>query len=273
MRILRTRRGFQADHSSSSYLFYAADPAVSAKGQQIAHRYSSRAEVDEQTARYVKWGESDLNSEAFKTLLGEHYDVMASESYDWWTLMIAVPKTPQMTALLAPFRGACDEGGTDVQDNRSHLVAVVHCTFDYGGPVFRRGDEPLDTLVELLAEVRGEMLKGDVSFLQAVASFYGYDEEEEEDDSEPEESAPLARSAQPAHWQREDLSKAELQEECAARGIAFRKSWTKDQLKAALEAAATPPSGPRLHAAPVSRSKPSRLSKAAKRIVDSLDRV
>ncbi len=79
MRILRLRRGFQADHSSSSYLFYAADQPVSAKGQQLANRYSSRAEVDEQTVRYQKWGESELNGEAYKTLLGEYYDVMASE--------------------------------------------------------------------------------------------------------------------------------------------------------------------------------------------------
>ena len=58
MRILRVRRGFQADHSSSSYLFYAAERPVSAAGQKVAHRYSSRAEVDDRYARYVKWGES-----------------------------------------------------------------------------------------------------------------------------------------------------------------------------------------------------------------------
>src|SRR5438046_3157288 len=103
MRILRVRYGFQADHSSSSYLFYAVDHPVSAKGQKVAHRYSSRADVDEHTARYQKWGESELSSDAYKALLGEHYDVMASESYDTWTLRVAVPKTPQTESLLAPF--------------------------------------------------------------------------------------------------------------------------------------------------------------------------
>src|SRR3954453_7454275 len=92
MRILRVRRGFQADHSSSSYLFHAADRPVSAAGQRVAHRFSSRAEVDERSARYQKWGESELRWGAYKALLTEPYDVMASESYDWWTLMIAVPK-------------------------------------------------------------------------------------------------------------------------------------------------------------------------------------
>src|SRR4051794_10285466 len=106
MRILRVRRGFQADHSSSLYLFYAVDHPVPAEGQKIAHRFSSRAEVDERTARYHKWGDSDLNPKAYEELLGAHYDVMASESYDWWTLMITVPKTPEMKALLAPFADA-----------------------------------------------------------------------------------------------------------------------------------------------------------------------
>src|SRR3954454_3286546 len=95
MQILRVRRGFQADHSSSSYLFYAVDHPVSAAGQKVAHRYSSYAEVDEHYARYVKWGERELPPEAFPALLDEHYDVMVEESYGWWTLMIAVPKTPE----------------------------------------------------------------------------------------------------------------------------------------------------------------------------------
>src|SRR5260370_27608986 len=80
MRILRIRPGFQADHSSSSYLFYAVDGEVSAAGQRVAHRFSSRAEVDERFARYQKWGESELSDNAYRELLGEHYDVMASES-------------------------------------------------------------------------------------------------------------------------------------------------------------------------------------------------
>src|SRR5262245_38338324 len=102
MRILHVRSGFQADHSSSSYLFYAVDHDVSAAGQKVAHRFSSRAEVDKRSAWYVKWGESELASDAYRALLSGHYDVMASESYDSWTLMISLPKSPKMQAVLAP---------------------------------------------------------------------------------------------------------------------------------------------------------------------------
>ncbi|MBX6316648.1 MAG: hypothetical protein IRY99_27605 [Isosphaeraceae bacterium] len=56
MRSLRARHGFQADHSSSSYLFYAVDRPISAEGQQVAHRFSSRAEVSRHAVRYQEVG-------------------------------------------------------------------------------------------------------------------------------------------------------------------------------------------------------------------------
>ena len=146
MRILRVRRGFQADHSSSSYLFYAVDHPVSAAGQAIAHRYSSRAEVDEHYARYVKWGERELSSEAFEALLDEHYDVMAEESYGWWTLMIAVPKTPEMKEALAEFRDARGDNdqGIDIVEYRKRMAVTIYCQFVDEGVEFLDGDYDSD---------------------------------------------------------------------------------------------------------------------------------
>jgi hypothetical protein len=251
MRILRIRPGFQADHSSSSYLFYAVDHPVNTAGQKAAHRFSSRAEVDEKFARYQKWGESELSSQAYPALLGEHYDVMASESYDSWTLMIAVPKTPQMEELLRPFK-ALDDGEFErlsVHDYHKRLVIDLFCEFDAEGPLWDWDEDTFETLVELLAEIRAEILQGDISFLQAVADFYGASGEAEED-YEDEGAGP------PAGW-----TKAELQQECVHRCVEFRKSWTKDRLREALTA------GTRRHAR---GGKPAKLSRAARRIVDSL---
>jgi hypothetical protein len=258
MRILRIRPGFQADHSSSSYLFYAVDQPVSAAGQRVAHRFSSRAEVDEQFASYQKWCESSLSPDAFPALLGEHYDVMASESYDSWTLMIAVPKTLQMEQLLRPFHDLDDGEFTrlDVHDYRKRLVVEVFCEFDAEGPLWNWGEDVFEELVELLAVVRKELLQGNVSFLEAVAQFYGAGAEDGED-SGHEATAPP--SEPPAEWTR-----AELQQECTRRGVAFRKSWTKDQLREALTAAAGPTTRPGRG------GKPPKLSRAARRIVDSL---
>ncbi|MBV8126874.1 MAG: hypothetical protein JO114_04320 [Planctomycetaceae bacterium] len=261
MRILRVRRGFQADHSSSSYLFYAVDHPVSAEGRAVAHRYSSRAEVHDRTVRYHKWGESSLDSHAYEALLGAHYDVMVSESYDWWTLMLALPKTPQMQALLAPFTEArgYDDQGVEIEDYGKRLVVVIYCAFEGNGVGFAGDDNEnaLETLVDLLVKIRAELKGGDTSFLEAVVSFYGGDESDEDDDERP--TIPPTAAL-------ETLSKDELQQECKARGVAFRKSWTKAQLCDALVATAPTPSGARL------KGRKSRLSQAAQKIVSQLDR-
>jgi hypothetical protein len=267
MRILRIRSGFQADHSSSSYLFYAVDQPVSAAGQRVAHRFSSRADVDEQHARYLKWGESSLSTDAFPALLREHYDVMASESYDSWNLIIAVPKSRQMHELLRPFHDL-DDGEfvrLDVHDYGRRLAVEVFCEFDAGGPLWNRYEDPLEELVELLAEIRHDIMQGDVSFLEAVAQYYGAGSDEE-DSADTETVSPPAEP--PSEW-----TKARLQQECRRCGVRFRVSWTKGQLREALAAGAAP-------AAAVSRSpaqrpggaRPPKLSPAARRIVTSLER-
>ena len=262
MRILRVRRGFQADHSSSSYLFYAVDRPVSAEGQAIAHRYSSRAEVEDRTVRYHKWGDSSLDSRAYEALLGAHYDVMVSESYDWWTLMLALPKTPEMQSLLAPFTDALGDNdqGVDVKEYGKRLVVVISCAFEGNGVEFAGYDEDaLENLADLLVKVRAELKDGDTSFVEAVVSFYGGDESDEDDDDD-ERHAPSPIAAL------ETLSKSELQQECKARGIAFRKSWTKAQLCDALVATASTPPGAK------PKGRRSRLSQAAQKIVSQLDR-
>jgi hypothetical protein len=269
MRILRVRCGFQADHSSSSYLFYAVDRPVSAAGQAIANRFSSRAEVDKRSARYLKWGESSLSSTAYEALMNEHYDVMAEESYGWWTMMIAVPKNPEMKAILAPFadaRGDNDQG-VELQEFSKRLVVIVYCQLADDGADLADDDEddgPLDFLVRLLAKIRAELLAGNTSFLTAVAEFYGgFDEDEDEDEDEEKSSDDRDESSATSF---DDMSKAELQQECEKRGTRYRKSWTKARLVEALVASGMPRSRDKSKTG----STP-KLSRAAKTIVDQLE--
>jgi hypothetical protein len=265
MRVLRLRRGFQADHSSSSYLFYAADQPVSPEGQAVAHGFSSRAEVSQRTARYLKWGESQLSYSAYKALLSQHYDVMVSESYGWWSLMIAVPKTAEMQRVLAPFDDAsgCDDLGLSVADYGQRLVVEVSCAFVDDGADFSYGhSDVLAHLTRLLARIRGEILAGNASFLRAVASFYGAHDEAEEEPVETESGAVTEE-------QLKQLRKAELQRECAKFGIDYLRSWTKDQLREALRTAASPSAAEEEAGG---RSQPrQRLSAAAREILRSLE--
>jgi hypothetical protein len=227
MKILRIRRGFQADHSSSSYLFYAADKPVSEQGRQIAHRYSSRAEVGKRSVRYHKWGESSLSESAYKALLAEHYDVMVSESYDWWTFQIAVPQTAKTKPLSARYSDArgYDDLGVDVERFGSRWAISIYCVLDYNelAPDDDE-DDPFKYLVKLLVAIRKEIMEGDFSFLDAVVGFYADDEEQIQEQ----------RQTLPA-WDDPSLTKAQLQAECKRREIAVRKTWTKEQLRAALE--------------------------------------
>src|SRR5262249_27578933 len=168
--------------------------------------------------------------------------------------MLAVPKTPEMEALLQPF-GALDDGEFErvsVSDYKKRLVVEVYCELSAEADVWEEEDS-MQELAEVLAEVRGELLEGNVSFLQAVADFYGATADGDEEEEEDEEEA----AAPPAEW-----SKAQLQEECGQRGIEFRKSWSKEQLREALIASSKRAGGV---------GKPGKLSRAARRIVDNLE--
>lgn len=228
MQILRVRHGFQADHSSSSYLFYAADKPVSRQGQQLAHRYSSRAEVDNRSARYQKWGDATLSEGAYKALLAEHYDVMVSESYDWWTFIITVPQTPKTKPLPSRYADArCYEDlGVDVAEFGSRWAISIYCVLDYDLLAPDRAiDDSFEYLTRLLTAIRKEIIAGDFSFLDAVVQFYTTEDEEPLSDGQDDSSAKLSPS----------LTKAQLQAECQRRGIEVRPSWSKDRLRAALE--------------------------------------
>lgn len=249
MQILRVRRGFQADHSSSSYLFYAADKPVSEQGRRIAHRYSSRADVGKRSVRYQKWGESDLNFDAYKALLSEHYDVMVSESYDWWTFIIAVPKNEKTKMLgrqFADARGG-DDMGVDVERYGSRWAVSIYCVLDHGAFAMDH-DDPFEHLAKLLVNVRREITDGDFSFLTAVADFYR-DSTDETEEVEADGASPRRQD--------DKLTKPQLQAECKRLAVPFRKSWTKVQLREALQRSAGGQS----------------LSLAAKELLDCLDRI
>jgi len=155
-----------------------------------------------------------------------------------------------------------------VEEYGERLAVVIYCSFEGSGVEFAGYDEDaLETLADLLVKVRGELIDGDTSFLEAVVSFYGGEEDEDEDeDEEGAEDEELRSTSSPAAAL-DALSKGELQQQCEARGIAFRKSWSKAQLREALAATAAASSGAR------PKGRKPRLSRAARRIINELERV
>lgn len=263
MRVLHARQGFQADHSSSSYLFYAIDSPVSAEGQRVAHEYSSRAEVSSRRVRYEKWGDSELGRGAYKALLGAHFDVMVSESYDTWTLAIALKKTKALEKALAPFKSACDfdEAGMRVEDWGERLAVFVYCRMDMSAAIFAGRGSAFDGIVRRLGTVRDELREGNTSFLQGVAEVFGdddTDDDREEEDEGDEPAAPPVRGKQVSAA----MTKRELLEECERRGVEAKWGWTKERILAAL----TPPPRPRKTPAP----RPQAPSRAAQDLLDAM---
>lgn len=202
---------------------------------------------------------------------------MVSESYDWWTQMIAVPRTPELEKMLRPFRDAqgVDDLGVSIEDYGRRLVATVYCSFEYEGPVFDYHEEDhFESLAERLTVIRRDIMNGNVSFLREVASFYEAETDEEGDEADDTAGPPPLADL-------EHQTKAGLQELCTARGIDFRTSWTKQQLLDAL-AASTGPERRAVRGSRASRNrskgragppgKAARLSKPAREIINSLSR-
>jgi hypothetical protein len=152
---------------------------------------------------------------------------MVSESYDWWTFMIAVPQTAKTKRLPTRYSDArgYDDLGVDVEKYGTRWAISIYCVLDYNELApYDDEDDPFESLVKLLAAIRKEIMNGDFSLLDAIVEFYAGDDDQLQQE---EQTSPT--------WHDQSLSKAQLQAECQRRGIAVRKTWTKDRLRTALE--------------------------------------
>ena len=175
--------------------------------------------------------------------------------------MIALPKTPQTQALLAPFTEArgYDDQGVEVEDYGKRLVVVIYCAFEGNGVEFAGYDEDaLETLVDLLVKVRAELIGGDTSFLEAVVSFYGGDESDK-DEADGERLGADSRGARRLEQGR----------------VAARMRGPRDRLPQVMDEGPAP-RRPGRNSANSSRcqaqGRESRLSRAAQKIVGQLER-
>jgi len=76
MKILSIRKGFTADHSSTSYEFYAIDKVLDSKEQAAVSVLSSRVNPTGRRASFIYHGEwSDLPG-GWEPLMEKYYDAM-----------------------------------------------------------------------------------------------------------------------------------------------------------------------------------------------------
>jgi hypothetical protein len=206
MKILSIRKGFLADHSSTSYEFMAVDKKLDTKARSAVSRLSSRVRPTTRRASFVYHGDwSDLPG-GYDALMAKYYDVMYSESYDWWTLAFAFNTTKKdLVNKLKKYavRGV-EDLGVDVSYRNKRVMITVYCRMDNSylpesndvwlDEGYDDDEEetyhPEDKLMTLLVKVRDRLKKGDCQPLYAVWETYGY---EDEDGDEPEEAPPKPR--------------------------------------------------------------------------------
>jgi hypothetical protein len=182
MRILSIRRAFDADHSSSSYEFFSFDRLTEEQ------RAAVRALTGESGRRHLSFhyvGDwRDIPDDWPDRLLTMGYDVMVSESYDWWSACLSLPHNPTLTERLQPYLCEYDGNGLFMRAVDERLLVSFGMQMDYDALYAAFGEDTFEGLSDLFETIRDELLAGDVSAAWATYRLYG-DGEEEPDPVKP----------------------------------------------------------------------------------------
>jgi hypothetical protein len=188
MRILSVRRTFEADHSSSSYEFFSFDRLTEKQREAV------RVLTGESARRHLRFhyvGDwRDIPSEWPDQLLTMGYDVMVSESYDWWSVCLSLPHDPALEERLQPYLCESDGNGLDTRVVDDRLLVSFGMQMNYDAAYGTFGEDPFEGLSDLFEKIRDELLAGDLSAAWVTYETYGDDEEDE-----PEPVEPLSASA------------------------------------------------------------------------------
>ncbi len=216
MKILSVRRGFVADHSSTSYEFLAVDKPLGAKARAAVAGLSSRARPTKRRVSFIYHAEGYDIPGGWEPLLFKHYDVMYSESYDWWTLAVAFDADSEtLVSKLERYAFEDTEGlGVHVRRKKGRVLVTISCRLhadalapagwddayddeqqeehDQGsGPIVATGDS---LLLDLLASVRSCLMRGWFEPLYAVWQQYGEENDEDEAPAAPPRPRKSARA-------------------------------------------------------------------------------
>jgi hypothetical protein len=200
MRIISVRQGFTADHSSTSYEFLAVDKPLSKEAKKKVAALSSRANPTSRRVHFVYNVDGYDIPGGWRPLMEEHYDVMYSESYDWWLLVMAlnISKARREELLRYQFSNY-DDLGIDISGGGERVIVTISCRLDSGaitGGYYDEADdwdeedetkeesigayESDDQLLNLLVKIRKQLIDGDYRSLYAVWEVYGEEDDIEE---------------------------------------------------------------------------------------------
>lgn len=203
MKIISIRKGFTADHSSTSYEFLAADQPLDQAAREEVSSLSSRVQPSRRRSSFIYHAEGYDIPGGWKPLMKEHYDVMYSESYGWWKFSLAfdLEAEEQGQKLKQYDFTGVENLGIEVEIEAGRAVITIYAWFEYIAPPYRDWSifdginlgsyEPEDYLLALLNALRVQIKNGDYTVLYRVwkeyyLPLYEEDEYEELDLYEPE---------------------------------------------------------------------------------------
>ena len=203
MKILSVRRGFASDHSSTSYEFLTVDKPLGKKERAEISKLSSRVHPTARRANFIYHVDGYDIPGGWQKLMEQYYDVMYSESYDWWTLAIAFKASPGQYEKLLPYEFSdADDLGVDISKKEDRIIVTISCRIELGmsysdqyGDYYEDEDnkdeesggiETDDELLNVLVQIRKQLINGDYRALYAVWEKYG-DEDDEEPSPKPRE--------------------------------------------------------------------------------------
>ncbi len=191
MKILSIRKGFQADHSSTSYEFFAIDKPLTSSERESVAKLSRRARPTKRRVSFIYHGDWNDLPGGWEPLMEKYYDVMYLESYDWWTLAIAFETNQETIKKIKEydFTGS-DDLGINVDSKKNRVIISISCclsqepgfledTYDDEENESEKVSESEDHLLNLLSENRKYLKKGDYRLLYGVWQKYGSDSENE----------------------------------------------------------------------------------------------
>jgi len=208
MKIISVKKGFTSDHSSTSYEFLAVDKVLNKKERQAVASLSSRANPTAREVSFIYHADGYDIPGGWETLMEKYYDVMYSESYDWWTLAIAFNSSKGQVAELKKYEfDGEDDCGINVQEQGGRTIVTINCRLDsyYIDEPYDAFDDDDDfdnenceedeeetgssfvaenELLNLLVKIREQLIQGDYRSLYSVWEKYGYLTDEDEEDEE-----------------------------------------------------------------------------------------
>ncbi len=208
LKIISVRQGFASDHSSTSYEFLALDHPLEKEARAAVSSLSSRVDPTRRRVSFIYHADGYDIPGGWGPLMRDYYDVMYSESYDWWHLALAFPLPPQQQEEIMQYSFEGTENlGVDISLYGERVIVSIYCRLIRYGPFDEeswesfddiddeddREDDALeddlvaeikDPLLLLVAKIRRQLMEGDYRALYEVWKMYGYPEDEVKEDDE-----------------------------------------------------------------------------------------